>query len=269
MKKFYQYALVSLVLLMGFSSCSDEDMSKQAIDAQYDQVYSQIDPASTLKLASLTALSYNKLSAQLNVSDPSLVLEQGLEYATTEDFSDAKQVLAESIESSNDFQLPAVPGTTYYVRAYAVLKNYATIYSATQTVTTPEFTFSLEGTYTLSEIWSYYSEEYETGYEITLAFADGSETTVEITNLFNEGKVITGEYDPETGMIMIPNGQVLMDDLSGYGEAWLDGADDEGAPTDFLYFVFDEKTGVLESGFAYLNVSLGTWDLLSISAVHN
>jgi len=269
MKKFYQYALVSLVLLTGFCSCSDEDMSKEAIDAQYGQAYAQVVPESTLKLATLTAASYNKLNAQINVSDPSLILEQGLEYATSEDFSDAKQVPAESIESSNDFQLPAVPGTTYFVRAYAVLKNYAMIYSAAQTVTTPEYTFPLEGTYTLSEIWSYYSEVYETDYEITLSFVDGSDTSVEITNLFNEGKVVIGEYDPETSMILVPNEQVVMDDLSGYGEAFLDGADDTGAPADFLYFTFDEKTGALESGYIYLDVSLGTWDLIAISAVHN
>ena len=116
MKKIFKYILPCVVMAWGLCSCSDDDeYSKAAFDAAYETEAS----ASTVTLTNTIAASYNKVKTNIVLSDASAVVEQGLEVSENEDFSDSKLYPAESTDPNYEFELPAVPNTTYYVRAYA------------------------------------------------------------------------------------------------------------------------------------------------------
>ena len=265
MKKFFKYILPCMALGLALVSCSEDE--KGFTDAALP---------GTVALENATAVNYNTVTANIVLSNPENVIEEGLEVATKEDFSDSKFIISKDIDSNIGMTLTALPATTYYIRAYAFQKNSNILRTEVVKITTPDFVYSIDGTYTVTSIlvmsfddYNFYesigTEDYP-AYEITIK--SGEDGQVEITNLYEFGTTVVGFYDAETGAISVPSGQQVIDELDVYGPAVLVGFSDELDLQESIDIVFDKKTGVLETGIWGVRVSAGFWDVCAISAQH-
>lgn len=265
MKKFFKYILPCMALGLALVSCSEDE--KGFTDAALP---------GTVALENTTVVRFNTVTADIVLSNPENVIEEGLEVATKEDFSDSKFVISKDIDSKVSMTLNTTPATTYYIRAYAFQKNSNILRTETVKVSTPEFVYSIDGTYTVTSIFVLDFETYTFSesigdksyppYEITIK--SGEDGKVEITNIYETGATVVGFYDAETGAISVPSGQKVVDDLEGYGPAALVGLSNELALTETIDIVFDKKTGLLETGIWGVRVSAGFWDVCAISAQH-
>lgn len=266
MKKFFKYMIPSLAAVLLLGSCKDDDASAPGF----------VELPCTVSMENLTAASYNLLNADVVLSNPENVLEQGLELSATEDFAETTIIVADSVNANVKVNAAAAPGNNYYVRAYAFLKNNQVLRSATQTVSTPEYTYPVNGTYHVSKIFAMDWDDYNfydvTGtadypvYDVTIELSEEEEGEVIISNILGAGLTVQGIYDEEEGVILVPSGQVCTEDLAGYGPAQFIAFNEELDGEEYVTFTFDKKTGSLSSSIFGIRVTAGFWDILYIQA---
>ena len=266
MNKFFKYMIPSLAAVLLLGSCKDDDASAPGF----------VELPCTVSMENAVAATYNLVSADVVLSNPENVLEQGLELSATEDFAETSIVVADSVDAKVKVNAAAAPGSSYFVRAYAFLKNSKVVRSDVQKVSTPEYTYSVNGTYHVRKIFAMDWDDYNfydvTGttdypvYDVTVEFSEDEEGTVIISNLLGEGLTVEGIYDEEEGAILVPSGQVCTEDLAGYGPAQFIAFNEELDGEEYVTFAFDKKTGSLNSSIFGIRVAAGFWDILYIQA---
>lgn len=219
MKNIFKTSVSCLALAIAVTSCYDDLEDKSSIDAKYEQA-SNI----TTTLGETNVLTFSQIAAEGSVSDTLGVLETGVMVSTTEDF--ASYSVYKAAEVATSFQVTVnnlEEKTTYYVRSYAYTTN-GTMVSEPTSVTTPVAPiFDLNGTYTAIDFDP--EDDSEAGeYEVTIQFAEGSETDILITNLWDGGLTVEAKFDPKTGKISIPAGQVIYVHAD-YGDVWMEDED--------------------------------------------
>ena len=237
-----------MVAALALVSCDKTMDDKAAIDAQYDRPSS-----ATVSLTSAAAEDFQSVKATVSVSGESEIFEQGIQLCSDASFaSNVTSVANDTIESSFTLIVGKLAEqTTYYVRGYAATKTGGIIVTEPQSVTTPKAPiFTVDGTYTATE-WDYNKDtgawENAGKYEVTITFDPADPTIVNITNIWGGGMTVQGQYDAETGIITVPNMQVIYVHNT-YGDVWLRGIDlDEGVYTDCVYFQFTALGGKMES----------------------
>lgn len=265
MKKFFKYMIPSLAAVLCLGSCSDD------VEAP-----AYVELPGTVSMENAVAASYNLVSADVVLSNPENVLEQGLELSATEDFAEASIIVADSVDGKVTVNAAAAPGNNYFVRAYAFLKNNKVLRSDVQKVSTPEYTYPINGTYRVGKIFAMDWDDYNfydvTGtadypvYDVTIELSEEEEGVVVISNILGMGLTVQGIYDEEEGFILVPSGQICTEDLAGYGPAQFIAFDEELNGEEYVTFTFDKKTGSLQSSIFGIRVSAGFWDILYIQA---
>ena len=265
MNKFFKYMIPSLAAVLLLGSCKDD------VEAP-----AYVELPGTISMENAVAATYNMVSADVVLSNPENVLEQGLELSATEDFAETSIVVADSVDAKVKVNAAAAPGSSYFVRAYAFLKNSKVLRSGVQKVSTPEYTYPVNGTYHVGKIFAMDWDDYNfydvTGtadypvYDVEVEFSEEEEGTVVISNLLGMGLTVEGIYDEEEGVILVPSGQICTEDLRGYGPAQFFAFNEELEGEEYVTFTFDKKTGSLSSTIFGIRVSAGFWDSLYIQA---
>lgn len=238
-------------MVFGLSSCNDTMDDKADVEAGWTVL-----PAPTATVA-VSATTFSDATITLVASDTVNIAEYGVQYATSEDFSDGVFSAAETI--SKDAVEISISNlaekTKYYIRPYIITLNGNTVFGEAVTTTTPAApVFSLEGIYTaLDYSWDNDSYDFVPGnstYEIAVAFVEGSTTQVAITNLWDGGETIMGTYDPETGLVTVASNQLVFNgEEYGYGLCYEYGMDDNFEEQDNMTLQFTPLGGSLVSDY--------------------
>lgn len=274
MKKIFKYILPCLALGMALASCQESLIDDKAdIDAKYEATR-QTPPTVTISTTA-TNVDYQSIEASLTISDTTNVEECGVMCSEDNSFSSysvvqATKELATSVSVNNLNEL-----TTYYLRAYVITKDGATVLSSDvlTATTTKTPVFDLEGDYTAVD-YAYDSdnEEFaaqENSYTVNVAFEEGSTTNVLVTNLWDGGESLSGTWDEATQTISIPTGQLILLHPS-YGEAVIYGVNDEmSAYTDNIVLSFTKVGGLLKTSYYQVSVSVGSFGIFYTAMSHN
>lgn len=244
MKNIFKLMIPCLAVAFALTSCDSTMDDKASIDAQYEKA----SPA-TIALASVTAADFQTISASATVGSESQVIEEGFQICTSPDFaSNITSIPNDTVEASYSFDVAGLAEqTTYYVRAYAVTRTAGTIVTEPQSVTTPKAPiFPLDGTYLATE-WDAETGEAAGQYPIEITFDEADPTIVNITNIWGGEMTVQGQYDEESGIITVPNMQVIY--VHGtYGDVWIRGLwGDLSDYSDAVYFQFTALGGKMES----------------------
>lgn len=273
MKQILKFMIPCLTAVFALTSCYDTMDDKADIDAKYGSAFS----TPTVAITSATTPTHTSIAVTASFSDSAAVAEQGVEFATDENFKNVKTIVNKENNSTFTATLEGLEElTTRYVRAYAMGRNGVLVYSEVKKITTPEAPiFALEGSYTAVEYegdpdsgeWTL-PEEAEP-YTITIAFEEGSSTTVNITNIWGGGMTVQGTYDAEQNTITVPNMQNIYIHPS-YGDVWLKGlAKDFSAFTDNVVFKFTPKGGAMQSTPMAAQCSLGNFGFFYLVMQHD
>ncbi len=244
MKKNIFKFFLCLSAAMIFVACDDTMDDKAAVDASH-----QVTVEATTAVAPIDAANVSFASAVVNVtlSDLEGVVETGVEVSASEDFSNSWYASAAEVANNAEVTITGLEElTTYYIRPYIYTANGATIVGEKTSFTTIETPpFPLDGVYAVTEYATKDAVNFTASaqYEMTIAFAEGSETEVLITNLWEGGETIVGTYDAENQVIVVADGQVIMNHPS-YGPVVAFDAYGRGA----FAFEFTPKGGKMQSG---------------------
>lgn len=269
MKNIFKYIIPCFVAALAFTSCDSTMDDKAAIDAKY-----LTGTTTTAAVSSVTAVDYQTVAATGAVSATADVIEVGIQLSPASDFSsNVTSVASDAIESSFTLSASGLAElTTYYVRAYAVTKAGGIVVSEAQSATTPKTPiFPLDGTYNVVE----YDRNSDTGeyeaadqYEVTVAFDNEDPSIVNITNIWGGGMTVQGQYNEKTGVVTVPNMQVIYVHKT-YGDVWLRGveADLSGYASD-VKFQFTTIGGKMVSTTFAAQCSAGNFAFMYLSMEH-
>ena len=265
MKNIFKLMIPCLAVAFSLTSCNDTMDDKASIDAQYEKASS-----TTASITGATAIDYQTIAGAGSVSSTSDVIEEGIQISTSSDFSaDILSIPNDTIEASYELGASGLKElTTYYVRAYAMVKNGKIVVSESTTVTTPKMPlFSLDGAYSCVEY------DLETGepadpYEVTVEFDAEDPTIVHITNIWDGGMTVTGQYDEATGLVIVPNYEVIYVHPS-YGDVWMRGVLADLSNYDSqIVFQFTAMGGTLVSTPFAAQCSAGNFGFLWVEMTH-
>lgn len=267
MRKLFLSICACAAMVLGLSSCNDTMDDKADVEAGWTVL-----PAPTATVA-VSATTFSDATITLVASDTVNIAEYGVQYATSEDFSDGVFSAAETI--SKDAVEISISNlaekTKYYIRPYVITLNGNTVFGDAVTTTTPAAPiFSLEGIYTALDYSMDDNYDFVPGdgtYEVTVAFAEGSTTAVSITNLWDGGETIVGTYDSETGLITVASDQAVMEHPN-YGTCYEFGVDDNLEEMDNMTLKFTSLGGSLVSGYYGVYCSAGSFGISYTSMKH-
>lgn len=268
MKNIFKYIIPCIAVALAFASCDSTMDDKAAIDAKY-----LTGTTTTAAVSSVTAVDYQTVSASGAVSTTADVTEVGIQLSTAADFSsNVISVASDAVESTFSAAASGLAElTTYYVRAYAVTRGGGIVVSEAQTATTPKTPiFPLDGTYNVVEYDLNDDDEWEAAdqYEITVAFDEEDPSIVSITNIWGGGMTVQGQYNEKTGIVTVPNYQVIYVHAS-YGDVWLRGvAADLSGYTSDVKFQFTKIGGKMESTTFAAQCSAGNFAFMYLSMEH-
>ena len=259
-----------MAFAFSLTSCDKTMDDKASIDAQYERATS-----ATVSLSGVSAVDFQTITASANIGSESEVIEEGIQLCASADFAKGVSSYAnDEVASSFSIEIPGLAElTTYYVRAYAMTRTAGLIVTEPQSVTTPKAPiFPLDGTYTVTE-WDV-EDDYETWtpaaetYEMTITFDEADPSIVNITNIWDGGMTVQGQYDAETGIITVPNMQIIYVHNT-YGDVWLRGIDlDEGVYTDCVYFQFTALGGKMVSTSMAAQCAAGDFGYFYLTMEH-
>lgn len=270
MKNIFKLMIPCMAFAFSLTSCDKTMDDKASIDAQYERATS-----ATVSLSGVSAVDFQTVTATANVGSESEVIEEGIQLCKSADFtSGITSISNDTVEASFSIDFAGLAElTTYYVRAYAMTRTAGLIVTEPQSVTTPKAPiFPLDGTYTVTE-WDV-EDDYETWtpaeetYEMTITFDEADPTIVNITNIWGGGMTVQGQYDAETGIITVPNMQIIYVHNT-YGDVWLRGIDlDEGVYTDCVYFQFTALGGKMVSTSMAAQCAAGDFGYFYLTMEH-
>jgi hypothetical protein len=270
MKNIFKLMIPCMAFAFSLTSCDKTMDDKASIDAQYERATN-----ATVSLNSATALDFQTIVAQGSITNEAEVIEAGIQLCSDTEFkNNVKSYYGSTVEVSFNDTIPGLAEqTTYYVRAYAMTRTAGLIVTEPQSVTTPKAPiFPLDGTYTVTE-WDV-EDDYVTWtpaaetYEMTITFDEADPTIVNITNIWGGGMTVQGQYDAETGIITVPNMQVIYVHNT-YGDVWLRGIDlDEGVYTDCVYFQFTALGGKMVSTSMAAQCAAGDFGYFYLTMEH-
>ena len=270
MKNIFKLMIPCMAFAFSLTSCDKTMDDKASIDAQYERATS-----ATVSLSGVSAVDFQTITASANIGSESEVIEEGIQICASSDFAKGVSSYAnDEVASSFSIEIPGLAElTTYYVRAYAMTRTAGLIVTEPQSVTTPKAPiFPLDGTYTVTE-WDV-EDDHETWtpaaetYEMTITFDEADPTIVNITNIWGGGMTVQGQYDAETGIITVPNMQVIYVHNT-YGDVWLRGIDlDEGVYTDCVYFQFTALGGKMVSTSMAAQCAAGDFGYFYLTMEH-
>lgn len=273
MKNIFRIILPCLALVAGLSSCQESLIDdKASIDASHEATR-QTPPTVTLA-ESASSVDAKSATVSFTISDTTNVDECGLMVSDDSAFKTYSVTKAVKNPSVTAVASGLSELTTYYIRAYAVTNDGATVLSdKVVSVQTPELpTFELEGDYEAGD-YEYDSDAGDftaptESYNVHVAFKEGSSTVVEITNLFNVNTTIEGTWDAEKNTVSIPSGSYLFTH-SKYGDAQIIGVDNSlSSTTENIILTFTAKGGVLETSNYQVKVSAGSFGVYHTSMSH-
>lgn len=263
MKNILKMIVPCMALLLTFSSCYSTMDDKSDIDAKYASA-----TTTTVTLAEVN-VDMTSIVANFNVAGID-VIEQGIEVAAKEDFSDAT---AYAVEEGNTISVSDLPElTTLYVRAYAVTKGAGTVVSSAKKITTGGIpVFPIAGTYTCDE----YKFDSNAGtwavddqYTIAIASEPGSNDVL-ITGIWGYPLPVEGTYDPATNIVTVDSYSII-GTHSSYGEVWIRGVNDAvSAYTNTIEFKFTPKGGAMVSSNFAVQVSAGSFGFFKLQLKHD
>lgn len=270
MKNIFKLMIPCMAFAFSLASCDKTMDDKASIDAQYERATS-----ATVSLSGVSAVDFQTITASANVGSESEVIEEGIQLCSSADFAKGVSSFAnEEVASSFSIEVPGLAElTTYYVRAYAMTRTAGLIVTEPQSVTTPRAPiFPLDGTYTVTE-WDV-EDDYETWtpaaetYEMTITFDESDPTIVNITNIWDGGMTVQGQYDPESGIITVPNMQIIY--VHGtYGDIWIRGVEKDFSDySDAVYFQFTALGGKMESTPMGAICNAGTFGYFYLTMEH-
>ena len=244
MKNIFKLMIPCMAFAFSLTSCDKTMDDKATIDAQYEKASS-----ATISLGSVSAVDFQTITASANVGSESEVIEEGIQLCASADFDKGiTSVPNDTVVSSFSIDFAGLAEqTTYYVRAYAMTRTAGLIVTEPQSVTTPKAPiFPLDGIYLASE-WDAETGESAGQYPMEITFDEADPTIVNITNIWGGEMTVQGQYDEKTGIITVPNMQVIYVHNT-YGDVWIRGIDlDEGVYTDCVYFQFTALGGKMVS----------------------
>jgi len=248
MKNIFKLMIPCLAVAFALTSCNDTMDDKAVIDAKYEKA-----TTATVALGDVEAVDFQTISAVFSATGAAEILEQGIQVAESNDFSNTVQTYAsakigelDTIEVSKLTEL-----TTYYVRSYVVTRTAGTIVSEVKSVTTPKAPiFSIDGEYVATE-WDYNQDtgEWENGgqYEITITPDADDPTILNISNIWDGGMTVQGQYDAAKGIVTVPNMQVIYVHAN-YGDVWIRGVNSAVTGyTSAVQFQFTALGGKMQS----------------------
>lgn len=268
MKNIFKYLIPCLVAVLALASCDSTMDDKATIDAKY-----LTGTNTTATVSAVTAVDYQTVEATGAVSATDDVIEVGIQLSPAADFSaNVISVPHDTIESTFTVAASGLAElTTYYVRSYAVTRAGGTVVSEAQTATTPKTPiFSLDGVYTATEYNLNDDDEWEVAdqYDITVEFDEEDPTIVYITNIWDGGMTVQGQYNEKTGVVTVPNMQVIYVHKT-YGDVWLRGLNDAiSAYTSDVKFTFTKIGGKMVSQPFAAQCSAGNFGFLYLSMEH-
>lgn len=272
MKKLFKYVIPCLAVTFMMTSCYSTMDDKASIDAQFAQY---ANPVMNSTIASAT--TFETGTATASVGSLENVQEVGFQLSTDASFSSYDTYVCEEVSESFSTSFEGLEEqTTYYVRSYVFTKTGIAVYGEATSFTTPKSPiYEIEGTYSATtQLFNFDTGEFEPGYtnKVTISYVEGSTTEINITNLYNKDETLTASYDPETGEIVIPAGQLIMDHKS-YGPVTLVGV---GVNTDGYSFTDEVKLKFTALGGKIDNFIWGTkvmevyfLDILATSLSHD
>lgn len=244
MKNIFKWMIPCLAVAFALTSCDSTMDDKATIDAKYEKASS-----ATVALGSVSAVDFQTITAAATVGSEAQVIEEGIQICSSADFaSGITSVPNDTVEASYSINVAGLAEqTTYYVRAYAVTRTAGTIVTEPQSVTTPKTPiFPLDGIYLATE-WDVETGEAAGQYPVEITFDEADPTIVNITNIWGAESTVQGQYDEATGLITVPNMQVIYEHPT-YGEVWLRAVDpEEEVYLDAIYFQFTALGGKMES----------------------
>lgn len=268
MKNILKYMIACLVAVLALASCDSTMDDKATIDAKY-----LTGTNTTATVSAVTAIDYQTVEATGAVSATDDVIEVGIQLSPEVDF--AKNVISvthDTIESTFTVSKGGLAElTTYYVRAYAVTRAGGIVVSEAQTATTPKTPiFSLNGTYSAIEYDLNDDDEWESTdqYNVTVEFDEEDPTIVNITNIWDRGMTVQGQYDEKTGVVTVPNNQVIYVHKT-YGNVWVRGlAPDLSGYTSDVKFTFTKIGGKMVSTPFAAQCDAGNFAIMYLSMEH-
>ena len=282
MKNIFKLMIPCLAVAFSLTSCNDTMDDKASIDAQFVK-----PTTASITLASATAADFQSVNATGSLSGleskmvcpncgysadaapakcptcetaDSLfvtvgnVSEFGIQVSKNQDFSGTVKTIVGDFGALN-YDLTATgleESTTYFVRAYAATTTAGILVSEAKSVTTPKAPiFPLDGVYSTIE-WDFNQdtgewEAAEAPYDITIEFDAEDPTLVNITNIWDGGMTVQGQYNAETGVITVPNMQIIYVHAT-YGDVWIRGVNSAVTGyTSAVQFQFTALGGKMQS----------------------
>lgn len=216
MKNIFKTLIPCLALSVALTGCYDEMDDKAVIDAKNYQ-----ENTVAASLGEVSAINFSTVTMTGSVSSVDGISEVGFMVSTSADFSTYSAYPADELTTSFAYTLTTTDETTLYIRTYAYGIGGTTNVSEVKSVTTPVAPkFEIAGTYEAVD-YDADSSEPTTSYEVMVELLDDEEYNLAITNLWEGGMTIYAKYDPETGAIAIPAGQVIYVHAS-YGDVWIE-----------------------------------------------
>lgn len=216
MENIFKTLIPCLALSVALTGCYDEMDDKAVIDAKNYQ-----ENTVAASLGEVSAINFSTVTMTGSVSSVDGISEVGFMVSTSADFSTYSAYPADELTTSFAYTLTTTDETTLYIRTYAYGIGGTTNVSEVKSVTTPVAPkFEIAGTYEAVD-YDADSSEPTTSYEVTVELLDDEEYNLAITNLWEGGMTIYAKYDPETGAIAIPAGQVIYVHAS-YGDVWIE-----------------------------------------------
>lgn len=274
MKNIFKLILPCLAFGLALTSCQESLIDDKAdIDAKWEATR-QAAPTVSISTTA-TSVDYQSISASFSISDTTNVEECGVMYATDNTFSSYSVTQSVKDLSTTATITGLTELTTYYVKAYVVTKDGATVVSSDMmTATTTKLPiFELAGNYTAGD---YYYDSDEGGfvaqdgsYTVNIAFEEGSTTKVLVTNLWDGGETLEGEWNEEAQTITIASGSLIYVHPS-YGDAALYGVNDDISDyTDSVVLTFTSTGGYIDTSFYQVSVSAGSFGIYYTKMSHN
>lgn len=270
MKKLFKYVIPCLAVTFMMTSCYSTMDDKASIDAQFAQYANPV-----VNQAVASATTFETGTATASVGSLENVQEVGFQLSTDASFSSYDTYVCEEVSESFSTSFEGLEEqTTYYVRSYVFTKTGIAVYGEATSFTTPKSPiYEIEGTYSATtQRLNFDTGDFEPGYtnKVTISYVEGSTTEINITNLYNKDETLTASYDPETGEIVIPAGQLVMNHES-YGPVTLTGVNlNEGSFTDEVKLKFTSLGGKIDTFIWGLRVmDIYFWDVCATSLSHD
>lgn len=265
MKNIFKWMIPCLAVAFALTSCDSTMDDKATIDAKYEKASS-----ATVALGSVSAVDFQTITAAATVGSEAQVIEEGIQICSSADFaSGITSVPNDTVEASYSINVAGLAEqTTYYVRAYAVTRTAGTIVTEPQSVTTPKAPiFPLDGIYLATE-WDAETGEAAGQYPVEITFDEADPTIVNITNIWGGKMTVQGQYDEESGIITVPNMQLIYVDAN-YGDVWIHGVtDDMEEYSSDVKFLFTALGGKMESSIMAAECSAGVFGLFYLTMEH-